>query len=296
MKNISRLRKLTALVPVALVCVGLAFNAGTGTLSAFGIGDIAAICPLGVLETFLADRTLLPRGVAALALFALVALLFGRAFCSWVCPVSLISSLRRRSALTRRGERRSGGALEASPDTSPGDNAAEKQRSRTSKVDSRHGVLLAALASSAVFGFPVFCLICPVGLTFATIISLWRLFQFAEPTWEIVVFPLIIAVEVVLFRRWCHSICPLSALMSLIARFGKTFQPHVRAESCLHEKGGACLACNQACPEGIDLHGAEKRASDFAECTRCGACAESCPMQAISFPFIPRHDTNSQDE
>ena len=41
-------------------------------------------------------------------------------------------------------------------------------------------VLAGALASSAAFGFPVFCLICPVGLTFALVIALWRLAEFNE--------------------------------------------------------------------------------------------------------------------
>ncbi len=34
-------------------------------------------------------------------------------------------------------------------------------------------VLFAALGSALVFGFPVFCLICPVGLTFGVILGVW---------------------------------------------------------------------------------------------------------------------------
>ena len=42
------------------------------------------------------------------------------------------------------------------------------------KLDSRHYVLGGALLSTAVFGFPVFCLVCPIGLTFATVLVVWR--------------------------------------------------------------------------------------------------------------------------
>lgn len=43
-------------------------------------------------------------------------------------------------------------------------------------LDSRHVILGGSLLSAAVFGFPVFCLICPIGLTFATIVLVMRLF------------------------------------------------------------------------------------------------------------------------
>lgn len=71
-------------------------------------------------------------------------------------------------------------------------------------------VLGGALASSAVFGFPVFCLICPVGLTFALVIALWRLFEFNEPSLSIVFFAGFLILELFVLRRWCHAFCPLA--------------------------------------------------------------------------------------
>ena len=175
-------RRITVLIPVALLVVGLAFNTGTGTLSSFGWRDIAAICPLGVLETMIATATAIPRWIIVLALFVIFVLLFGRAFCAWLCPVPPISSLGKGLDKKRTP-----------------DEVANPPRRR--KVDSRHAVLLGALLSTGIFGYPVFCLVCPVGLTFATIICLWRAFQFAEPTWGLLVFPLIIVVEVVVFAE-----------------------------------------------------------------------------------------------
>ena len=153
--------------------------------------------------------------------------------------------------------------------------------------DSRHVILGGSLLSAAVFGFPVFCLICPVGLSVATFIALWRLLQFSEATLSLVVFPVILVAEIVLLRKWCHRFCPLGALLGLMARLNRTFRPTVAAESCLHCSGASCSRCADVCPEGIDLHHPEASVS-LAECTKCGECRDACPAHAISFPLLAR--------
>lgn len=257
-------RRITVAIPVLLLVLGLVTNTGTGTLSSFGIRDIATICPLGVLETMLATWSAIPRWIIVLVVFAITVTLFGRAFCAWLCPVPPLSSLgRRTNTRTRHGQ--------------PG-----RQNGRRHKVDSRHAVLLGVLASSAVFGFPVFCLVCPIGLSFATIICVWRAFQFAEVSWGLLAFPVLVGVEVVLFRKWCGWICPLGALMSLIGQGNRTFQPQVDRDLCLEERGQSCLRCTATCPEQLDVQAALRHPSDFAECTRCGACVQACPAQALA--------------
>ncbi|MBD9214386.1 MAG: 4Fe-4S binding protein [Senegalimassilia anaerobia] len=153
--------------------------------------------------------------------------------------------------------------------------------------DSRMWVLGGALLSTAAFGFPVFCLVCPVGLTFATIICLWRALQFGEATLSLLVFPAILVVEVVVLRRWCHNLCPLGALMSLIARGNKTFRATLDDKACLRLQGVACGKCADACPEGIDLHDGAL-STPRHECIKCGECRFACPVQAITFPFLPK--------
>ena len=145
-------------------------------------------------------------------------------------------------------------------------------------LDSRHAVLAGTLATTALCGFPVFCLLCPVGLTFATVIALYRFIGFNEPTIDLLVFPAIIVLELVLLRKWCHRFCPISALMSLARRL----RPQVSMEACLRSKGEDCTVCGSVCPEGIDPVADLGRRS-LSECTRCGRCAEACPAQAIAF-------------
>ena len=237
-RNSKLLRTLSVLAVIALVCLGLALHTGTGTPSAWGIYDIAAICPLGAAEAALASKTVVPPMLIALAIGIALVVLFGRAF---------------------------GGA-----------------------ADSRNWVLGGALLSTAVFGFPVFCLICPVGLTFATLIAVWRLFQFNEVALSLLVFPAMLALEVLVLRKWCSRFCPLGALLSLASRLNRTFRPVSNEATCLRSsKGEHCHQCADVCPEGIDLHDASASAP-MNECTKCRACADACPMHAISFPFLPK--------
>ncbi|WP_302142463.1 4Fe-4S binding protein [Senegalimassilia anaerobia] len=149
------------------------------------------------------------------------------------------------------------------------------------RLDSRHAVLVGTLASAAVFGFPVFCLICPVGLTFATIIGLWNLVQFNEPTWALIIFPIILIAEVTVLRKWCSKICPISALVSLLSNLNVTLHPRVKADACLRSRGVDCHACVDACPEQLDPHSRR-----IPECSKCGKCVEACPAKAIGIKLL----------
>ena len=76
--------------------------------------------------------------------------------------------------------------------------------------------------------------------------------------------------------------------MSLVSRLNKTFRPVSNEATCLRSsKGEPCHQCADVCPEGIDLHDASGSAP-MHECTKCRACADACPMHAISFPFLPK--------
>lgn len=157
-------------------------------------------------------------------------------------------------------------------------SCAEKRK----KFDSRHVILSGALLSTAFFGFPVFCIICPVGLTFATLIAFWRLAGFNEPSWALLIFPAILVLEIFVLRKWCLKICPLGALMSLASIPNKLFRPRVEKSKCLREKGEDCNKCVEACGELLDPHYSE----GMHECTKCGLCVDKCPVRAITIPFF----------
>ena len=149
-------------------------------------------------------------------------------------------------------------------------------------------VLGGALACALAFGFPVFCLICPVGLTFATVLLVVRAFGAGDVTVGLLVVPLVLVLEVVAFRRWCHAFCPLGALMSLVGRANRTLRPKIDDAACLETQAGkTCGACSRACPEGIDIRHLERGAA-LSECVRCHRCADACPRQAVTFPLLAK--------
>lgn len=279
-----RIRKAVRFLIVAVLLIALFAGWQTGTLCSVGYDAIAYICPLGALETIFGSWAFVPRVLICLAVVVIVALVFGKAFCSWVCPVAPLSDLLRGRKAREKDEcERTQAAhrvLERWSDTNAAQ--AEKHKPFRSRVDGRHVVLAGSLASAAACGFPVFCLVCPIGLTFAGAIALYRLIGFNEPAIEVLVFPALLVLELTVFRKWCHRFCPVGALLSLLSRGNRTFKPHVNASMCARHAGSSCAACAQACPEHIDPC-ADLGDRSLAECTRCGVCVNTCPAKALSF-------------
>lgn len=321
-----RLRALAALAFFLLFLLGLAVHTGWGTASSFGIAEIAAICPLGNLEAMLASKTFLPRALVGFAVFLVVAVLLGRFFCGWLCPVpwveKALSKLRAPGRRFGLGLKESPAASEtprtsactttnASSNTASesGKNAPRscpsgascasssckdcalasrvKEKADQATEKTPYWILGGALASSAVFGFPVFCLICPVGLTFALTVALWRLFEFNETNWAILWFAGFLVLELLVLRRWCSRFCPLGALWTLASRLNRFFRPKAREDLCTRMTHGVpCTICRDVCPEGIDPASVANDPMLLARCIHCGACAAACPTGAVHFPFL----------
>ena len=321
--NRSPLSKLRGYMPVLVILVcAIAFvaNVPLGNISSFGWEAISAICPMGALSVFLASKTFVPRIIISIFIAIALVLLFGRAFCSWICTVPLVQRMlnihsisiedQRKVAKARERKEKRKNAAKKKSGTAGADSvvtqstlsqedraAIAKQMSgianhgncamHAKKFDSRHFVLGGSLLSAAIFGFPVFCLICPIGLSFATIFLVLRLFT-GQVSWALVVVPLMLILELLVFRKWCYKICPVSALMSLISFGNKTFVPHVNKDKCIEtSKGKPCSRCNTVCPEGINLHNLEAGEYGLNDCIKCRRCVDTCPTKAITMPFLP---------
>lgn len=301
----SKMRPIVAGVVFLSVIIGLVFHTGTGTPSALGWRDIAAICPVGALEVLAGAKAFLVHPIVLLCAALIIGTVVGKAFCAWACPVPHIRSFFRPKKKNAAGseeehprEKRDDHSENDAETPKQGDACASCGKCAAAlepiggkrdgmRLDSRHATLIGAVVSSFAFGFPVFCLICPVGLSFAVAIGIWNLFRFNETSWGLIVFPVLLPIEVVFFRKWCTKFCPISALLSLLSSHGRLLRPRVDKNACLRSKGVACTACVHACPEQVDPHSAS-----IPECSRCGACVEACPAKAISMPLM--HNKNSQ--
>lgn len=282
------LRTIVTFAVLVLVAIGYFTAWGIGNLSGFGWDAFSVLCPLGYLESLVAGKTFVPRAFISFVVILVLIVVFGRVFCAWICPMP---TLQRLIPGVRRRKRKD--AAQVSQEVSVCEPTADKPAGKVRRVrfDSRFGVLLGALASAAIFGFPVFCLICPVGLTFATVLLVMRLFAFGDVTWAVVVVPLVLLIEVVFLRKWCGKFCPLGALISLVSGANRTLRPHVDDAACLFtSKGVRCFACSKACPEHLDVRRPQLSEEALGNCTKCRECADACPAKAISFPVLPKAD------
>ncbi len=243
---------------------------------------------LAALSYLLASRTLL-EGFALSLILLLLTLLFGRAWCGWVCPL--------------------GTCLDLIPLKSPrGKRKPPAESWRKVKY-----LLLAAILTSALLGNLALLSLDPLtlllrALTTAVWPGLDRILQLLEGvlyrlpflSGEVAAFDALIRPglfpesasffqDSILFgallggvfalnlwaeRFWCRYLCPLGGLLGLISKIS-LFRRVVR-ESC-----PGCLLCSADCPTGaIDPAGDYR--SDPAECTLCLDCMESCPRSGVA--------------
>lgn len=236
------------LSPIFLVKVeGDNFFFGTLTSSSF-LG-VTLTDPFAALQVLMATREIsFVYFGGALIIFLFYALVRGRVFCSWVCPLNTLLELT--------GKLRKWVKL---PD---------KQLNRHQKKY----FALAFIILSFLIGVPIFEVISPIGyitrnLLFTWGIGVWLIFA-------IILFELFVSK-----RGWCRYICPLGGFYQSIGKLG-IFQVKFNHDACR-----GCEMCRSVCfsdPEilepGIFRESQYVKADD---CTLCGACVDNCPFDAL---------------
>jgi MauM/NapG family ferredoxin protein len=91
-----------------------------------------------------------------------------------------------------------------------------------------------------------------------------------------VLFVAVLAANALRPRFWCRYLCPLGALLGLLARVS-VLRQRVNPTACVR-----CGRCARVCPTGA-ITAERGYVADVSECTGCLDCAVTCPTQAISF-------------
>jgi len=293
--KVRTLHHITITVLILVVLAGMVTTFACGNTCSLDLFGVSFTCPLGFLQTTLASRSFVPEAWVSVGLVVLATILLGRFFCAWLCPTPLMKAFFAANSKPKPGDLKLKSKGSARPPSEITEIARASRagglRDILANPYSSYAVLAGSLASSFFFGFPVFCLVCPVGLFFGSLFAVRRLFFSQMVTLELILFPVVLLVEIFVLKSWCSRLCPLGALLRIIGSVNqRVFRPKVNMEGCYQEKDTNCQVCKTVCPEGIDLG---KEGASLSGCTNCLECWEKCPTKAIKWlPFSWRRDSS----
>lgn len=78
-------------------------------------------------------------------------------------------------------------------------------------------------------------------------------------------------------RTWCNTICPVGTLLGFFSRYS-FFKIKISDDACVH-----CGLCAKKCK--ASCINSEDRTVDYSRCVACFDCLESCNKQAIQYSF-----------
>ncbi len=209
--------------------------------------------PFAVIQMFVAGATIgINVLIGALIISLFYGLIGGRAFCSWVCPVNLVTDLAawlRRKLYIDKIERK----LWISRNI-------------------RYYMIILALIVSVISGLAAFEVVSPI-----TILNRNIVFGIGSGI------GLIVAIFLfdlfVVKNGWCGHICPLGGVYSIIGKYS-LFRVRHNSDTCT-----LCMKCKDVCPEVQVLHmiGKKSMSVNDIECTNCGRCIDVCDDDSLSF-------------
>ncbi|MBR4775541.1 MAG: 4Fe-4S binding protein, partial [Bacteroidales bacterium] len=247
----------------------------------------------GTLHTYLgwmAKMQFLPAvlalNVAVIVGLVLLTLLFGRVYCSVICPLGVLQD--GISRLGTWGKKR------------PYQYKPERKWIRYGVwaafiiclVAGIH-VIVSLLAPYSAYGRMVHNLLQPLYLWGNNLLA-----HFAEradsytfyskEVWLKSVSSLVIAagtlVVIVLFafkhgRAYCNTVCPVGTTLGFLSRFAM-FRPMIDADKCKR-----CHSCEKACKAQCIEITPERVHIDHSRCVSCFNCLDNCPLGGLKYRF-----------
>lgn len=202
----------------------------------------------------------LAMDAALCVLLLILTAVFGRAYCSVLCPLGVMQDgIYRLGSLGKKTRR------------------FRMKWTRPMNV-LRYGVMTAFIVCS-VAGLEAFAYVLePYSLFGRMVTSLAG----KSLTVALVTLALFVIIAVMAFRSgrtWCNTVCPVGALLSVVSR-KSLFRPVIDEDKCVN-----CGLCGKGCRSGcIDT---ASHTVDMSRCTLCFDCLDNCNTGAISFKAAP---------
>lgn len=253
------LRRASQLGVLALFLVGPWFGwwLVKGNLSySYTLNTLPLTDPLLLLQVLVTRHTPERNAViGALIVLAFYALVGGRVFCAWVCPINPVTDAA--SALRRKLDIRGG---------------ADMPRS------ARLWMLGLILVLAASTGTIVWELVNPVSM-------LHRGLIFGMGMGWLLILAIFLFDLFVMKRGWCGHLCPVGAFYGLLGS-----KSLVRISAAKRAACNDCLDCFAVCPEQhvikLPLKGAAKGIGPVVtsgDCSNCARCIDVCAKDVFTF-------------
>jgi polyferredoxin len=267
--------------------------------------DFADILPDSPTKLLLRKQlmpAMLTGATAMLIIYFLLTLLFGRIYCSVICPAGILQDIFNRISCI--GKKKKNG----------------KMRFRYHKPTNRlRYIILGLTVISAVFGITELCLLLDPYSNFGRIATnifrplvVWSnnisadflsskgnysLYHVTIRTSTVALISAVVAFLVfavmVYFRGrlFCNTICPVGALLSIVSRYS-FFRMTIDKNKCNN-----CTLCERTCKaEAIN---SKNMTVDTSSCVTCFNCTSACNRNSLKYIFVPpswKKITRSENE
>lgn len=218
------------------------------------LGFIPLADPFATLQIFIAGHLLHTEVIiGALIVFVTYLILGARVWCSWVCPINMVTDLAAwiRTKLGIKNTVRI-------------------------KRNLRYTLLAMSFIISLLMSVAAFEWISPISIFHRELI-------FGIGAGWVFILAIFLFDVFVLKHGWCGHFCPLGAFYGVL---GKVAPLRIAFDTptCTH-----CLECVKVCPEPqvLDFKKAEENGLiKSGDCTNCGRCITVCPEDTLHFKFL----------
>ncbi len=211
-----------------------------------------------------------PAGLFILLAVLIVSFVFGKSFCSWICPISFLSEIL--------------GDL--------GDRLFRRRIKLSRWLDypfrSLKSLLLGFFVYSIFFLMTLAALSAFLDSPHNLVSDIKMCYFFADiPRLTLIIILSLFLMSIVIRNSWCRYLCPYGALLGILS----LLSPHK-----IRRNAANCIGCGErerVCPSFIKVDRADTVV--FEECTSCLKCVDACPeAQTLEFKPIMTRRTVSK--